>query len=313
MTYALATIADPGGDYAAIRQDGRYWRLSAAAEAAGHDLGDDLAAILADWPRTGSAVAAAAEAAAAGRVDAAHSVDDAAAAPRTPSRFPGKVICIGANYAGHVEAVMPKILAKGIQKPSAPPPRPAYFTKPPSTTLMDPGATIHAPTGCTELDWEIELSAVIGQRISNASSEEALAAVMGYTVSIDMSARDFQIVPGGLFKFDLFAGKSFDESCPTGPAILPAAFLPAPQDTMMTLTVNGVTKQKASTSGMIHDIGTVLSELSKMVTLEPGDVVLTGTPEGTGIESDEYLKPGDVIAATIEPIGTIEVTVGARN
>lgn len=313
MTYALATIAGPDGDTAAIRHEGRYWRLSAAAEAAGHDLGNDLAAILAKWPKTGLAVADAAAAVAEGKVDGAHATEGASAKLRTPSRFPGKVICIGANYGAHVAAVMPKILAKGIQKPAAPPPRPAYFTKPPSTTLMDPGATVHAPPGCRQFDWEVELSAVIGNRITNVSSEEALAAVMGYTVSIDMSARDFQIVPDGLFKFDLFAGKAFDESCPTGPAILPAQFLSNPQDTMMTLTVNGVTKQHASTSGMIHGIGAVISELSKMVTLEPGDIVLTGTPEGTGIESDEFLKPGDVIAATIEPIGTIEVTVGAHN
>lgn len=305
MHYGLATVAGTDGDHAAIRVEGRFYRLDAAAAAAGQSLPDDLMAVIGDWEANAGAVAAAAAAAAEGRAGAA--LDGAAL--RAPLRRPNKLVCIGANYASHVGRVMPKVLAMGIPAPTGHADRPAYFMKPPSTAIVDPGGAVIRPLGCDRYDWEIELGIVVGRRMTNVGPEEALKGVMGYTVSIDMSARDFQMVPQALFKFDLFAGKAIDASCPLGPVIVPADQVGDPMDLRMVLKVNGAVKQDASTAGMINPVGKVLSELSKMVTLEPGDVVLTGTPEGTGVESDEFLSPGDVIEAEIAPIGAISVTV----
>ncbi len=204
---------------------------------------------------------------------------------------------------------MKQLESLGYTMPTVPPPRPPYFMKPPSTTVVAPGGTTRIPPDCKQFDWEIELTAVIGKRLTNVTPEEGLAGIMGYTVAIDLSARDFQIVPTTLFRFDLFGGKAFDLSCPLGPTIVPAEFVGDPQNLRMVLTVNGEVQQDASTAAMVVPLGPIVSHLSKIVTLEPGDMVLTGTPAGTGIESGTFLKSGDVVAATIEPIGTLTVTV----
>lgn len=309
MTYGLATLKEGDKHVASLRVDGRYWPIAPCAAALGLSVPESVAAILDEWDDAMPKIDRIAEAAAGGTLDAAHARDSGAAQLLAPLRFPRKLIAIGANYGAHVAKAMKVMAALGYVMPDSPPDRPLYFMKPPTTTMVDPGGGIRIPDGCERFDWEIELAAVIGRRTSRVGPEEGLAAIMGYTVAIDFSARDFQIIPKSLFKFDMFAGKAIDTSCPVGPVIVPARFLDDPQDTRMILTVNDVEKQNASTAGMIHPLGVVISELSKLVTLEPGDIVLTGTPDGTGLESGEFLAPGDRVRATIEPIGTLEVRI----
>ena len=121
--------------------------------------------------------------------------------------------------------------------------------------------------------------------------------------------RDWQLIPRTLFGFDLFAGKAHDTGCPMGPVVVPAEFVADPQNLSMRLAVNGEVKQDGSTAGMIYSVADVVSFASRVLTLEPGDVILTGTPAGTGVESNTFLAPGDEITATIDGIGTLEVSV----
>jgi 2-keto-4-pentenoate hydratase/2-oxohepta-3-ene-1,7-dioic acid hydratase in catechol pathway len=159
------------------------------------------------------------------------------------------------------------------------------------------------------LDWEIELAAVIGRTARAVSEKDALAAIGAYTVAIDVSARDLNRVPESFFKLDWVAGKANDTCCPMGPVVVPAAFLKDPQDLPLLLKVNGETKQNARTSGMIFSIAEQIAKLSRIMTLDPGDVVLTGTPAGVGAPKGTFLKVGDKIDATIEGIGTLSVEI----
>ena len=265
--------------------------------------------IVDNWDRSKTVLSDIADGISSGAIDQSIGVSPEDATLAAPIPNPRKVICIGANYADHVGRVMSQLKSLGYEQPSAPPPRPPYFMKPPSTSIVAPGGTALIPPDCAQFDWEIELTAVIGTRLTAVSPEEGLAGIMGYTVAVDFSARDFQIVPTTLFKFELFSGKAFDASCPLGPTIVPTEFVGDPQNLRMVLSVNGEVQQDASSADMIVPLGPIVSHLSKVVTLEPGDMVLTGTPAGTGIESGTFLNPGDTVSATIEPIGTLTVDV----
>jgi 2-keto-4-pentenoate hydratase/2-oxohepta-3-ene-1,7-dioic acid hydratase in catechol pathway len=149
---------------------------------------------------------------------------------------------------------------------------------------------------------------VIGRRLRRVSESEAMAGVAGYAVGLDLSARDWQMNPRHPWKFDLFTGKSFDDGCPLGPKIVPARFVD-PGKLRLTLRVNGQVKQDALSSNMIRSVAELLSVLSEHVTLEPGDMLLTGTPAGVGMASGTYLKAGDRVEATIRGLGTLGVVV----
>lgn len=220
----------------------------------------------------------------------------------TPLQYPHKLILGGANYYEHMwkEAGRPDFKKENGM--------PVFFLKPPTTTLVGCGETVVYPAHSSKFDWEIELAVVIGHRIRNANEEEAFKAVAGYAVGIDLSARDWQMNERHPWKFDLFTGKAFDTSCPLGPKLVPASFVD-PSDLGLRLTVNGVTKQNARTSDMIWNVGEQISLLSTHITLEPGDVVLTGTPAGVGLFSGEYLRVGDEIAAEIDGLGIMQVKV----
>jgi len=167
------------------------------------------------------------------------------------------------------------------------------------------------PRGTQKYDWEIELAAVIGKTARYVAPAEALDHVAGYTVAIDLSARDFNLAPDQFYKFDWVAGKATDMSCPFGPWILPAAAFPDPQNIALKLAVNGETKQDSSTSQMIFSIAEQIARASEIMTLDPGDVVLTGTPAGVGVPKGTFLKPGDRLDADIERIGRLSVTIRA--
>jgi 2-keto-4-pentenoate hydratase/2-oxohepta-3-ene-1,7-dioic acid hydratase in catechol pathway len=201
------------------------------------------------------------------------------------------VFCLGQNYAAHA-----------AESGNPPPTAPIYFTKPP-TTVIGPGEPIPFPQGLTtRLDWEVELGVVIGLGGRDIPEARALDHVFGYTVFNDISARDLQYRTSQWFK-----GKSLDGSCPMGPVIVTADEIPDPQRLRLQLSVNGVGKQDSNTGDMIFSVARIIADLSAGMTLEPGDCISTGTPQGVGDgrKPPEYLKPGDVMEAEVERIGVL--------
>jgi 2-keto-4-pentenoate hydratase/2-oxohepta-3-ene-1,7-dioic acid hydratase in catechol pathway len=201
------------------------------------------------------------------------------------------VFCLGQNYAAHA-----------AESGNPPPSAPIYFTKPP-TTVIGPGDAVPYPQGLTtRLDWEVELGVIIGRGGRDIPAGRALEYVFGYTVFNDISARDLQYRTSQWFK-----GKALDGSCPMGPVIVTADEIPDPQRLRLQLRVNGVTKQDSTTSDMIFSVARIIEDLSAGMTLEPGDCISTGTPQGVGDgrKPPEYLHPGDVVEAEIERIGVL--------
>ncbi len=228
-----------------------------------------------------------------------------------PLASPPKMLFLAGNYAKHV-------VERGGLAAEREETFPYVFMKPPGTTLTNPGSPIVIP-GCSpdQIDWECELGVVIGRRCRNVSEESALECVAGYTVVNDISDRSFRPNPGRKARerdkfFDWMHGKWHDTFCPMGPCILSSDAVDDPQEFPIHLTVNGQIKQDASTAEMVFPVAAIIAFLSQFMTLQPGDVIATGTPSGVGSSTGQYLKPGDTIRATIEPIGTLMNPVRAE-
>lgn len=196
---------------------------------------------------------------------------------------PSKLVCIGRNYADHAAEL-------GNIAPS----EPMFFLKAPSS-LIAPGESIVIAHKEHATHWEGELAVVIGKRAKSVSQDEALDYVFGYTVANDVSDRDFQKADA---PFGFGRGKSFDTYCPCGPVLVTDGVNPL--DVMITLTCNEEVRQSDSTALMIHPLPKLISFLSHIMTLMPGDVILTGTPKGVGA-----MKPGDLVEVSIPGIGTL--------
>jgi 2-keto-4-pentenoate hydratase/2-oxohepta-3-ene-1,7-dioic acid hydratase in catechol pathway len=225
-----------------------------------------------------------------------------------PLAAPRNLYMAGANYADHARE-MRKLPADAPIEPS--PHGPFFFLKP-TTTVVGPGAEVVIPAGIERLDWEVELAAVIGQEARELDVAEALACVAGYMVLNDVSARDnFKREPATEppMTFDWFGQKGWATSCPTGPWIVPARFIPEPGDLQMSLTVNGEVHQSSSTGEMIFDLPAQIAYLSRAVPLVPGDVIATGTPAGVGAGKGRFLAPGDEMVAAIEDLGELRNVV----
>jgi 2-keto-4-pentenoate hydratase/2-oxohepta-3-ene-1,7-dioic acid hydratase in catechol pathway len=204
---------------------------------------------------------------------------------------PGKIVAIGLNYLDHIRET-------GIDAPT----RPLIFAKLPSS-VVGPGAAIEIDPLITQrVDWEGELAVVIGQRLRHASAENALAAVFGYTICNDVSARDVQFEDSQWVR-----GKSLDTFCPLGPVIVTTDELPDPHALVLQTRVNGELVQNSSTADMIFGVAELLSFCSHSFTLEPGDVLLTGTPWGCGdfMSPPRSLVPGDLVEVSIDGIGVL--------
>ncbi len=226
-----------------------------------------------------------------------------------PVRFPSAIYCAGANYADHAAAMAAR---EGNPPPADPHEqglKPWHFIKA-TRTIADPGATVKISGYANAMDWEIELAAVIGRPAKDVSKEKALAYVAGYTVANDLSARDRGRRPSvpatSPFKMDWTKHKTFEGSCPIGPWIVPASDIPNPQNLGLKLWVNGELKQDSNTAKMLFTLAEQIEQLSENMTLHPGDLILTGTPSGTGAESGTFLKGGDVVKIWIEKIGEFE-------
>jgi 2-keto-4-pentenoate hydratase/2-oxohepta-3-ene-1,7-dioic acid hydratase in catechol pathway len=213
-------------------------------------------------------------------------------APLDPPR--GNVIAIGRNYAKHA--------AETAAKGETPKP-PTVFSKA-ITSITGPSADIPIDAAVSEeIDWEVELGVIIGKAGINITKEDALDHVFGYTVINDVTARDIQSDWGGQY----FKGKSLDSSCPSGPWVVTRDEVADPQSLNLRLTVNGTLKQDGTTSEMIHPVDAIISWVSIGMTLLPGMMIATGTPDGVGFarKPPEFIRVGDVVEAEVEGIGKL--------
>jgi len=207
------------------------------------------------------------------------------------------VFCLGRNYVAHAEEAA-RARGQDVKIPTIP----VIFTKAP-TTVCGPFDEIPVDRGVTrQVDWEVELAAVMGRTARNISRENALSHVFGYTVLNDVSARDLQQQ-----HLQWFKGKSLDGFCPMGPCVVTADEFGDPQSKRLQLRINGVSKQDASTAKMIFPVDVIIEWLSKGLTLEAGDIIATGTPEGVGMgrTPQEFLADGDVMETEVEGIGVL--------
>lgn len=208
----------------------------------------------------------------------------------TPAR-PGKIVAIGLNYRDHARE-------SGMELPE----RPLVFTKFTTSVIGDGDAIVIDRSVTERVDWEVELAVVVGRTMRRVAADDALDHVLGYTVANDVSARDVQFGDGQWVR-----GKSLDTFCPLGPRVVPAAEIADPQTLALRTRVNGETVQDSTTAEMIFGVAELLSFCSHSFTLEPGDLILTGTPWGCGefMEPVRSLQHGDVVEVEIDGIGTL--------
>jgi 2-keto-4-pentenoate hydratase/2-oxohepta-3-ene-1,7-dioic acid hydratase in catechol pathway len=201
-----------------------------------------------------------------------------------------KIVCVGLNYVDHAQEV-------GLELPE----RPLLFAKWQSA-VVDDGAAIVIPPGVEDVDYEAELAVIIGSRVKGASVENALEAVAGYTCLNDVSSRQVQFSDGQWTR-----SKSFDTFCPMGPRVVPRDEIADPQALRIACRVNGETRQDSTTANMIFGVAEIISFATQAITLEPGDVIATGTPAGVAMGQPEprYLQPGDTVEVEIEGIGVL--------
>jgi 2-keto-4-pentenoate hydratase/2-oxohepta-3-ene-1,7-dioic acid hydratase in catechol pathway len=206
-----------------------------------------------------------------------------------PIERPGKIVCVGLNYRDHAEE-------QGVELPH----EPLLFAKLPNA-LIGPGDPIVIPPVVTQCDYEAELGVVIGTRVKDVSRENALEAVRGYVCANDVSARNLQFGDGQWTR-----GKSVDTFCPVGP-LVPAAEIADPHALRIRAIVSGAVLQASTTANLIFDVDEIISHTSRVITLEPGDLILTGTPAGVGVFRDpqRLLRPGDEVTIEIEGVGAL--------
>jgi 2-keto-4-pentenoate hydratase/2-oxohepta-3-ene-1,7-dioic acid hydratase in catechol pathway len=209
-----------------------------------------------------------------------------------PVPDPPKIVCLGLNYADHAKE-------GGVPIPKDP----VLFSKY-ATALIADGDPIVLPPVSNEVDYEAELVIVVGKRGRHLRADQAADYVAGYTIGHDVSARDWQLKKDGK---QWMVGKTFDTFAPTGPVLVTADELPDPHNLGIRLRLNGKTMQDSNTNQMVFQVGAILAYLSEVFTLQPGDLVFTGTPPGVGFarKPPVYLKPGDVVEVEIDALGVL--------
>jgi 2-keto-4-pentenoate hydratase/2-oxohepta-3-ene-1,7-dioic acid hydratase in catechol pathway len=216
---------------------------------------------------------------------------------RAPVPRPGKLVCVGLNYRDHA-----------AESKMAVPERPVLFSKF-TTAVIGPGEPIVIPSGSEKVDYEAELAIVIGRRAKRVSRDGAAAAILGYTIVNDVSARDFQFADGQWQR-----GKSCDTFAPMGPTIVTSDEAGDPQQLGIRLRVNGQTLQSSNTNQMIFGAVDLVAYICETITLEPGDVIATGTPSGVGFARKPpiFLKAGDQVEVELDGLGVLENPVRAQ-
>lgn len=285
--YKLGTGLVDGEATPLVLSNGKIYALS---DVLGPDAVSSLEEVFADWASLDPLIAE--------RVNAveAPELDPKAVTFLTPLANPRKVVCIGTNYHDHLEEM------KVTHLPEFP-----YAFMRPQTCLAAHGEDVPLPEGAKMNDWEAELGIVMGRKFGPGETSDPLDAVAGYTVINDVSARDW-IASRPFVGIDWVMQKGWDKFQPTGPWITPARFVADPQHLDIELTVNGVVKQKSNTGKMIFGISDIIRHLGGMMTLEPGDIIATGTPAGVGFgrQPQEFIRTGDSVAVTIQGLGTLE-------
>jgi 2-keto-4-pentenoate hydratase/2-oxohepta-3-ene-1,7-dioic acid hydratase in catechol pathway len=305
--YKVATYRSKNGPRAALVVEDRVFD---AAALTGNAAYASVIGILADW-RTAEASLqkAVVHTGKSGTKSRAKSQPLVKTELLAPVQFPSAIYCAGANYADHAAE-----MAARDGRPPPPDPHSQgvkawHFLKAPRA-IADPGATVKISGYSKQMDWEVELAAVIGRKAKDVPQDKALRFVAGYTIANDLSARDrgrrANVPEASPFRWDWTKHKTFDGSCPLGPWIVPASDIGDPQKLKLRLWVNGVLKQDSNTSEMIFTLAEQIEQLSAGMTLHPGDIILTGTPAGVGAGRGEFLKAGDVVKLWIEKIGEIE-------
>ena len=221
----------------------------------------------------------------------------------SPIPWPRKnVVLLGVNYKEHIEEGA-RARSIELKYPEAP----VFFTKPATSVIGHLGKVVHHKA-TEKLDYEVELAVVMGKKGRDIPKDKVYDYIFGYTICLDMTARDLQRKHGQWFK-----GKSLDTYCPLGPWIVHKSALPDPQNLRLVCRVNGQVMQDDKTSNMIFDIATTIESLSQGMTLEPGEIISTGTPSGVGFARVPpfFLKPGDKVEADIEGIGVLQVEIVA--
>lgn len=227
---------------------------------------------------------------------------------RAPLRRPPKLLALAGNYQEHVREGG----VADVEKRHA---TPLLFLKP-SSAIIGPGEPVHAPPISHAVDYELEIAVVIGRRCKQVRAADALDVVAGYMVANDISARsvdwgvDRSAITPRIAYFDWLNGKWPDTFAPLGPCLVTADEIPDPQALAMRLSVNGEVRQESNTGAMIFTVAETIAFCSRFMTLEPGDVILTGTPSGVGATTGTYLQPGDTMEAWIERLGTLVTPVG---
>ena len=227
-----------------------------------------------------------------------------------PIPDPGNIFCAGANYTDHMAE-----MARAQGKEPGPTmkdlgEKPWHFVKTGKSSVVGPGATVKLPSFSKAVDWEVELVAVIGRPAKDVPLAKALDYVFGYTIGNDLSARDVmrrpKNPPDSPFHFDWVSQKCFDGACPLGPWIVPAAEIGDPQKLGLKLWVGSELMQDSNTEKMIFTVAEQIEMLSSRVTLQPGDLIMTGTPAGVGMPRKRFLRPGETVKLWIERIGELE-------
>ncbi|WP_432989846.1 fumarylacetoacetate hydrolase family protein [Dactylosporangium sp. CA-233914] len=228
-----------------------------------------------------------------------------------PIRYPRTVLCSGPNYRDHLAEMTGDQTGSSTIELA-----PFFFLKPPSTTVIGPGdAIVISPDVDEQVDWEAELGVVIGRGGRDIPVEQAQAHIAGYTIVNDVSARGPHRRAdafAGAFAWDWLASKGQDTFCPTGPGVTPQWLVPDPHDLPILLTVNGHEEQASSTKEMIHGVAELVAAASAMLTLQPGDLLATGTPAGVGAPRGKFLRPGDTVEVAIGGLGRLRNPVTAR-
>lgn len=316
VKYQLFSYCSSGADKAGVTIDGQWLDLDMAAQAADVSwlCGQSVDDLVAAWSVAQPALRALVQAIAdqRGAFDAAR-LDPAQLALLAPLIRPGTLYCAGANYRDHVEAMGRAFNMRLVLDPKSEGVDPWHFIKPGRATVVGDKAQVAYPAHTQKLDWEAELAVVIGAHARNLSVEQAMYVVAGYTCANDLSARDnlvrTAVDPTSPFRFDWIGHKCFAGSCPLGPVFTPAEFVESPERLAIRLTINGKVRQDSNTSNHLYNIAEQIAFLSTRVELFPGDVLLTGTPAGVGMETGTFLKKGDVMKVWIEGLGELETTV----
>jgi len=299
MGYQLLSYQSKQGPRAALKIDEQFWD---AQQLSGEAEYSSVLRILDDWARADELFS---------RIVS--SADPPPAKPLSsvsvlaPILYPGQIFAAGANYQDHIDEMhLTEFRAENAKKAGG---RPWFFSKTSRSAIIGTGSMRALPSYSSKVDWEIELAVVIGRTASRVKARDALAYVAGYTIANDLSARDFvareSVEPDSPFRFDWVSHKGFDGALPIGPWITPARFIPEPQALDLKLWVDDELMQNSNTRHMVFSIAEQIEELSARVTLNPGDLILTGTPSGVGMTRGTFLRPGQQLRLAIEHIGEL--------